>query len=1235
MLESLFSRLPHLSLDTSSGDMTTDQVLMLPSEGDHMIRETDQSEGSVSDEEEVANQSVHFALQQDKHPDRKHVAPPHDIICCKELLRFLISLIHYSPDQHQQPTHVTITALKLILVIIECGGHHLEYSLQLSELVGDQLCYHLFMLLSQTRSVPVFSLVVRNCCLLFHAARHLLKLQFEMFLNKLMDVVTMEQLVHIKELALECFLQLLSEPKLPSQLYVNYDCSLYCSNCFENSVKFLSKTCYPSSGTLSTCELLSVDSLLAIVNELHYHCKTATTGGSHDHSTTESHNHSSSTQPTPEDMLLLRQRKKLLVAGSSQFNGKPSKGIAFLQEQGLLSDSSTSEIANFLHENHLLDKGMIGEYIGDRKNADILEHFIKQFSFDGQPLLDSLRHFLASFRLPGESPVISRILELFSSQWLECNQYKWPELAEKFVDKDAVFIMAYSIIMLNVDLHNKQVKNPMTLKEFKKNKQGLNGNKDFDDHLLESIYQSIKENEIIMPAEHSGVVMETYKWKMLLQRQCNLAESQFSTVSLHEHDQDLFLILRGPIVTALSVLFQYAEEETAIQKSLFGFQRCAAIAAHYNLTDVFDNLIISLCKLSSLLTDEGSVSLAHMISTSNKAQQCAQMLFSLCRDHGNILREGWNNILDCIINLFGAHLLPDGLAMSEDYITGSFNLTVPTAAQSTIKSDSSFFGSIFSATAPANQKSSSTASDIVKSWNIEQLFHDTKFLQSEALLELIKAILFAARSPAAHASLGTTFDENRAIFFQELLVIVALHNRDRLGEIWNLLVDHMSSVLSAANQKYEVLTERTVVSLLRLMDRLLGRNQSDDCILSPLKLLYNEIIPSEVTPFTIINQISHGIAHMIQNNIEHIRATSDWIILFTLIEALLTRQATKENHHDNQLEIWSPSTEFSCPDDLLATNCKTISFIVRTNGAVTNGNYMSCIRCVRIVGVVSVHVSCSQSQYSIQVLDLLHSLLATSFTADTTATELQISSDNVLQLSSEWMRVCPLLQGIAHMICKSHKHTTRQSATSYLQRAILAPQLNTLLAADWHACFLQVLFPMVSCFLENDHVKQSQDHMRQETLMRVATLLCRVFLQHLVPLSDLDTFPLLWISLLDMMQQMMSLQDSELLLEAIPESLKNMMLVMTTTGVFDGCHSNLIDKTWSKLNEFVPQLQLELNPVLPSPSDDQVHAKPDQQPVEGDEASEQKATNNDASLNVVIHPPLPSLSPVPPLDNNT
>ena len=77
-----------------------------------------------------------------------------------------------------------------------------------------------------------------------------------------------------------------------------------------------------------------------------------------------------------------------------------------------------------------------------------------------------------------------------------------------------------------------------------------------------------------------------------------------------------------------------------------------------------------------------------------------------------------------------------------------------------------------------------------------------------------------------------------------------------------------------------------------------------------------------------------------------------------------------------------------------------------------------------------------------------------------------------------------------------------------------------------------------------------------------------------------------------------------------------MMLVMTTTGIFDGCHSNLIDATWSKLNEFVPQLQAELNPAPPPSSNDQLNNQ-QQQSVE-DAASEQKATNNGDGMVVLI-----------------
>ena len=45
----------------------------------------------------------------------------------------------------------------------------------------------------------------------------------------------------------------------------------------------------------------------------------------------------------------------------------------------------------------------------------------RHFSLHGTHLVDALRHFLESFRLPGESPVIARILETFSEHWLVNN----------------------------------------------------------------------------------------------------------------------------------------------------------------------------------------------------------------------------------------------------------------------------------------------------------------------------------------------------------------------------------------------------------------------------------------------------------------------------------------------------------------------------------------------------------------------------------------------------------------------------------------------------------------------------------------------------------------------------------------------------------------------------------------------------------------------------------------------
>ena len=57
-----------------------------------------------------------------------------------------------------------------------------------------------------------------------------------------------------------------------------------------------------------------------------------------------------------------------------------------------------------------------------------------------------------------------------------------------------------------------------------------------------------------------------------------------------------------------------------------------------------------------------------------KAQLAAKTVFGLAHRHGDILREGWRNILDCQLQLYRAKMLPDVLTKVEDYIEGQISL---------------------------------------------------------------------------------------------------------------------------------------------------------------------------------------------------------------------------------------------------------------------------------------------------------------------------------------------------------------------------------------------------------------------------------------------------------------------------------------------------------------------------------------------------------------------------------
>ena len=131
----------------------------------------------------------------------------------------------------------------------------------------------------------------------------------------------------------------------------------------------------------------------------------------------------------------------------------------------------------------------------------------------------------------------------------------------------------------------------------------MNNNENFDDAMLTEIYNAIKSDEIIMPAEQTGTVRETYLWKLMLKRSTSTLGDQYLHVPTGSYNHDIFTLIWGQTMAALSFVFEKSNYDLVIDKSIQGFHKCAKIAAHYFMSDVFDNLVISLCKFTNLLNN--------------------------------------------------------------------------------------------------------------------------------------------------------------------------------------------------------------------------------------------------------------------------------------------------------------------------------------------------------------------------------------------------------------------------------------------------------------------------------------------------------------------------------------------------------------------------------------------------------------------------------------------------------
>ncbi|CAJ0942598.1 unnamed protein product, partial [Mesorhabditis belari] len=201
-----------------------------------------------------------------------------------------------------------------------------------------------------------------------------------------------------------------------------------------------------------------------------------------------------------------KSKSKLMSQGKKKFNQEPEKGLQWMIERGLLSPTP-SDVAQWLYkcttEIKGVSKAAIGDYLGlnDPFVLEVLQKYCEFHSLAEMHIVDALRLFLASFRLPGESQKIDRIIEKFAAHYTKAN----PTI---FKSPDVCYILAYSCVMLNTLLHNPSVKDKPSFERFLSMNRDFVTSGDIQQSMLGNIYDSIKQQAFKLPNDSLGSLVD-------------------------------------------------------------------------------------------------------------------------------------------------------------------------------------------------------------------------------------------------------------------------------------------------------------------------------------------------------------------------------------------------------------------------------------------------------------------------------------------------------------------------------------------------------------------------------------------------------------------------------------------------------------------------------------------------------------------------------------------------------
>ncbi|OLL26225.1 hypothetical protein NEOLI_002582 [Neolecta irregularis DAH-3] len=816
---------------------------------------------------------------------------PYGLVSIRELLRVLISLL--DPYAKQHTDSMRVMALRLIDVAFEIAGSTIAAHPSLSFLATDDLCRYLFQLI-RTDTPHVLSHSLRLISTLLFTLRHKLLLQQELFLGYvvnclhpksdlpkeidpiLYDGIPLSPKVRLdnsgrstpipikeqrrfgleggnrtsdaRELMVECMGGLARIPSFMVDLFVNYDCVIDRSDLCEDIIGFLSRNAFPDAATWSTQNVppLCLDALLAYIGFI---ADRLDSGGTPDK------------YPNLEALLSQRDRKQIIIKAALKFNENYKAAIPFLQEHGLVDDAaSPPSMAKFLHENSRLNKSLVGEYLGKPANIEVLERFIKLFSFKGKRIDEALRRLLETFRLPGEAQQIDRIVDKFAAWYYESQE------GETVIrSSSAAYVLTFATVMLNTDQHNPQVKKKMEFSDFAKNVRGVNDNEDFPDDFLLEIYAAIQTHEIIMPEEHDNQASFDHAWTELQYKSTGAGDLTICSET-NIFDRPMFASTWKPVIATLSYVFTSATDDAVFHRVINGFNQCAEISSRFGLCDAMDHIVLCLSRITGLATKltpstrlnttidiEGNgvtvSELAVRLGRDFKAQLAMVVLFKICNGNEKFIRKGWKQIFRILLGLFINGLLPPSFSRINKHLQIDPIPLEPLelSGKKQTKNEGGFisaFTSYLSSYAvdeppePSSEEVECTlcTKDCVNSCRLDEVSGHLISLDLKSTKHLLNILLpYATTDPTRKflsqkrtvdvngplpvtSSAETNYDASLVMIF-EFATCLVLRDEQSLEELGNPVVEMLEGVIKNANRAHCVMIERCFRYLMAIFEK--------------------------------------------------------------------------------------------------------------------------------------------------------------------------------------------------------------------------------------------------------------------------------------------------------------------------------------------------------------------------------------------------------------------------------